>query len=425
MIMFIFSFSTALLGGMGVQYVLDRHREKKDTSGKRFNYLLFGLPSLLLLLALLFNINGRGMLSLWCSIFYSNAATTFVQQGVSKLDVAYMNLPAIQSGTWFAFLFTALAAAFIWLYRTGKAGVGIMVALLLIPMVYDIRFDKRFVGIFDQNRYWAKDQMINFFTQKKDKFRVLDLNDPKSLMLPYFGIDVLVGYHGNQLRWYDDLLGSIELKNITNPYFLDLAGVKYLMLKAGQNIPPNYFGEKPVFTAATFGQTQIIENDNAFPRVYLVDKYKVIPDRQEIYPIILKGEDNFRQTVYLEKEPDIPIVPDSLSADSVWLITYDDDFVLVGVECRANEILVMTDNYYDAWHVYIDGKPVELLRAYGTFRAVAVPAGSREVLFKYDSPRYKTGRLVTWLTSFYLLVIVLVFVFRKRKDNSKEKETST
>jgi len=425
MIMFIFSLSIALLGGMGLQYVLDKRKEKSATEGKRFNYLLFGFPSLMFLIALLFNLNGKGMLSLWCSIFYSEASTTFVQQGVSKLDVAFANLPAIQSGTWFAFLFTALAGAFIWLYRSGKAGVGLMAALLLIPMVDNIRFNKRFVDVFDQDRHWSNNQVVNFFTQKNEKFRVLNLNDPKSVMLPYFGIDILVGYHGNQLRWYDDLLGSIEIKNMTNPFFLNLAGVKYLMLNTGQDIPPNYFGEKPAFAAATFGSMQIIQNDNAFPRVYLVDKYKVVPDRQEIYPVILKGEDDFRETVYLEKEPGLAVVPDSLSIDSAWLKSYDNDSVLVGVECRSNKILVMTDNYYDAWQVYIDGQTGELLRSYGTFRAVAIPAGSREVLFKFDSPRYKTGRLVTWLTSFYLLVIVLAYAFRKRKENYKEKEPLT
>lgn len=424
MIMFIFSFSIALLAGMGIQYVQEKKREKRETTGKYFNYLLFGLPSLMFLLALLFNVSGKGMLSGWCSFFYSEAAATMVQQGISKLDVAYMNLPAIQSGAWFAFLFSALTALFIWLYRAGKAGAGILVILVLVPLIYNVRFDKRFIGVFDNERYWAKNPLVSFFTQKNDKFRVLDLNDPKSLVLPYFGIDVLIGYHGNQLRWYDDLLGSIEMVNRTNPFFLNLAGVKYLLLSTGQNIPPNYFGEKTAVTAATFGTTRIVENNNAFPRVYLCDRYKVVPDRQDIYPIILKGEDDFREVVYLEKEPVLPVYPDSLKADSAWIKEYDYDSVLVGLSCAANNILVMTDNYFDAWQVLIDGRPAELLRAYGTFRAVAVPAGAGEILFKYDSPRYKTGRLVTWLTSFYLLAVVVFHMFRSRKKNSKEKEIS-
>jgi len=106
MIMFIFSLSIALLGGMGVQYVLDKRKES-EASGKRFQYLLFGVPGAMLLLALLFNLTGKSMLSAWCSFFYSEAPTTMIQQGVTKLDLAYVNLPFIQSGTWFALFFTA------------------------------------------------------------------------------------------------------------------------------------------------------------------------------------------------------------------------------------------------------------------------------------------------------------------------------
>jgi uncharacterized membrane protein YfhO len=86
-------------------------------------------------------------------------------------------------------------------------------------------------------------------------------------------------------------------------------------------------------------------------------------------------------------------------------------------------LLVLTDNYYDAWHVYVDGAPTELLRAYGSFRAVAVGAGTEKVLFKYDSERYRLGRLVTWLTSLYLLVILGFYFVRSRMQRMPQKGT--
>jgi uncharacterized membrane protein YfhO len=87
------------------------------------------------------------------------------------------------------------------------------------------------------------------------------------------------------------------------------------------------------------------------------------------------------------------------------------------VNCTANRLLVFTDNYYDSWHAFVDGKPAKLMRSYGSFRAVAVPAGAKEVVFKYESERYAKGRLVTLVTSLYLLVVFGFFVVRDKFKN--------
>ncbi len=417
MIMFLFSFSTAVLAGMGVQYLIDlRHTEKAKRS-KRFNYLLLGIPGLMLLLALLFTVAGRSMISLWTSLFYSDAATSLVQKGFSKLDVAYLNLPAIQTGAWFAFLFTAVAALLIWLYRSRRAGIGVLVGLVLVPVVNGARFNSRFIDTFDQNRVWAPTPLTDFFQQQKGQYRVLNISPViQPDLLPYYHVEMVTGYHGNQLRWYDQLLGGIEARNQGNPRLLNLVGAKYLLVPANLQFPSDALGEKPTLPVATFGPIQVIRNDNAFPRVYLADRYRVFANKKDIDSAVLNGSDNLKNIVYLEQKPQISIVVDSLTAesDSAWVIDYAVDSVLIGASCSHNQILVLTDNYYDAWHAYVDNSPTKLLRAYGSFRAVAVPAGTQQVLFKYNSERYRLGKIVTWLTSLYLIVIFGIYLIRSR-----------
>jgi hypothetical protein len=204
---------------------------------------------------------------------------------------------------------------------------------------------------------------------------------------------------------------------------LNLIGAKYIAARGGAQFPEGYFGSKPVTPAKTFGPVQVVRNDNAFPRVYLADRYRVFDDRADIYPLIEAGADSLREVVYLEKEPGIELSPDSLSADSAWIMSYGADSVLVGVSASANKILVLTDNYFDAWHPYVDGKPAELLRAYGSFRAVAVPAGTREVLFRYASSRYQTGKLVTALTSLFVLGILGFYSVRTVRLRKKEEDS--
>ena len=419
MIMFLFSFSMAILAGMGLQFVIDRSRKLQAAEAKRFRYLLLGMPGLMFLLAFLFSAAGKGMLNLWTSLFYSDAATTMVKQGVSKLDLAYMNLPAIQSGAWLGFLFAALAAICIWIYQTGKMGIYILVALLLIPVVDGIRFNRRFINLADPSPYLSPNVLSEFFKKDTDKYRVQNFSPYTSINLPYHGTEVVVGYHGNQLKWYDKLLGGPSLSNQANPRFLNLVGAKYIILPPNQKLPEGYLGDEPTPTVLNFGSGEVIRNDNAFPRVFLVERYKIVEDVNEIYPQVLGGTENLRQLVYLEEDPGIKLSPDSMGLDSAWVIDYENDSVLIGLNCTQNHILVITDNYYESWHAYVDGQPAGQLRAYGSFRAVAVPAGAQKVLFKYRSQRYITGRLVTWLTSLYLLIILGFYVVKPRLVKKK------
>jgi len=420
MIMFIFLFCMALLAGMGVQTIIN-WKNDNPARRKKLNYLLFGFPAFMFLLAFLFSSAGPKMLSIWTSLFYSEAATTMVQRGITKFDLAIRNLDAIQSGAWFAFLFTGLAAVIAWRQLSSSKTLLIMSGLILIPVIDGVRFDSRFIGVADPARYFEATPLTKYLTQQEGKFRTLNLTGsklPKSL-LPQFGIDDVTGYHGNQLRWYDDLLGGSELKNWTNPRFLNLVGTRYVMIPADAGFPPDYFGEIPVHAEVGFGDIRLVENRNAFERVYLVNSYQVIPNRQDIYPLVLTGSDNLRKKVYLEEEPDLAIPADSLAADSAWIKSYDLDSIVVGVNCSANRILVMTDNYYESWHAYVDGRPAKIMRSYGSFRAVALPAGAKEVLFKYESKRYATGKMVTGVTSLYFLV---VFGFYFWKDRIRKKE---
>jgi hypothetical protein len=417
MIMFLFLFSISLLAGMGLQHLLEVRREEKPERDKKLLYVLIGFPGLLFMLALLFTVAGKGMLSAWCSLFYSEAARTMVQKGVTRLDLAYMNLPSIQTGAWLAFLFTGLAALCVWMYKGGKMGASILMAVALIPAIDGARFNRRFIDTFDAQQQWGVTPMIQFFKNDPSQFRVMNLTKPQDDVLPFHGIEVVAGYHGNQLRWYDDLLGGPALSNAMNGRLLNLVGMKYLIAPPQQGIPPGYFGDKPVSSVASFGQLQVFRNDNAFSRAFLVDQYQVMPDRKDITAQVLTGTDDLRTKAFLEEEPGGGVSSGFAPGDSTWVVRHDIDSVVVGVRCATGKLLILTDTWYESWHPYIDGAPVKLLRADGAFRAVVVPPGEHTVLYKYQSSRYGTGRMVTWLTSLWVLGIIgWQFARNRRKD---------
>lgn len=420
MIMFLFAFSISLLAGMAVNQLIIRYQEKRDRKAElaaaadetRITYVLIGFPALLLVLAMLFSAAGKGMLDIWTGVFYSGATMPIQPDNpITKLDIAYRNLPAIQSGAWWAFLAVGAAAALIWLYRTRRLGLAALFGVSLIILLNGIRFNARFVNVVDPDQYLRYQPIHQFLDRQHDYYRSTILTSPQDEILPYFHNYVPYGYHGNQLRWYDQLAGGPAMSSAFNKRFLNLTGTRWVMIPSNQRLPDDFFGTKPEPVVATFGNLSVVRNDNALPRVFLVDAYRVYPDRADIYPEVLNGTEDLTKIVYLEEEPPLDIRGDTtdhdaMLADSAWFETYEPDTVRIGLRTTKNHLLVLTDNWFDAWHVTVDGQPAELLRAYGTFRAVAVPSGAKEVFMWFDSPRYARGKLFTMLTSIWLVVIL-------------------
>ncbi len=418
MIMFLFSFAMSLSAGFALQWILDNEK-LGETKSKRFNYLLWGFPSLTLAIALFFGLLGKKAIDIWANLFYPDLFTTRIQQNYNKIDIAYQNLSAIQTGAWWTFLFITIAALLIWMYRERKITVTVMAMVLLLPILSNGRFNSRFIDTVDPAPHWNSNVVSTFLSSKNDQYRVANYTSAFTQnYLCKFGIQVPVGYHGNQLKWYDNLLGGPGAPNQRNPNFLNLVGTKYFILSVNQQPPPNYFGERPIALAASFGSIAIYENGNALPRVFLVDEYKVETDLDVIKQIVLDGSDDLLRVVYLEKEPGMELSTDSVTSDSVWFINYQPDSVTLGIESKSNHLLVLTDNYFESWHALVDNQPAEILRANSSFRAVAIPAGAKEVKFYFESEKYKTGKLFTYGTTVYILLISLGYflITRFKKD---------
>ncbi len=420
-IMFVTLFSVSLLAGMGLQFVIDKSRNLTADKLKKFKIYLIGIPSLILLLALLFSVAGEAMLSFYSSIFYGGIETELIGQGsYTKWNLALMNLPNITTGFWVVFLFLALAAGSIMLYLKKRFGVIVLLFIPLLVMVDGIRFNSRFISTYDHTREFAPNALTNYINSLPGKFRVANFRVVPQNLLPYHGIEVITGYHGNQLRWYDDLLGGPSLKNLQNPNLLNLVGAKYLLAPSNSQIPPDYFGPDSLKVDRDFGNIALYRNDNALPRAFLVNSYEVVPDRQDIYPLVLSGKENLKEKVFLEKEPLLEIIQSDSSQMTVSIDLYSADSILISVTNDSNALLVLTDNYYRFWDAWVDGNKTEVLRADGSFRVVPVPAGSKQILFKYNrdgnGPAAMTTLLTLLLVGIILAVYLWLFIKTKRKE---------
>ena len=81
--------------------------------------------------------------------------------------------------------------------------------------------------------------------------------------------------------------------------------------------------------------------------------------------------------------------------------------------------MFLSDTYYPGWIVRVDGKEDTIYRANYAFRAVRVPEGEHEVVFKYEPESVELGLRITVGTLIAVLVMIAGMVWQDRKIRSK------
>jgi len=95
----------------------------------------------------------------------------------------------------------------------------------------------------------------------------------------------------------------------------------------------------------------------------------------------------------------------------------DTDTIEIAVNDPTPGWLVVTDNYYPGWKVFVDSFEKPVLRAYTTFKAVYLEAGAHSVVFKYSPPELPAAAVISFGT---LLAAAIALICRclliKRKN---------
>ncbi len=118
---------------------------------------------------------------------------------------------------------------------------------------------------------------------------------------------------------------------------------------------------------------------------------------QEAMQITAQLEDPFT-TVVLEERP-TPAPGPSGNSESLEVRDFRAEHITVELSLSSPGILVISELWYPGWRVYVNGKPAKLLRAYGILRAVALPAGTWRVEWRFRSMPAEVGIAASCLTA--------------------------
>jgi hypothetical protein len=192
--------------------------------------------------------------------------------------------------------------------------------------------------------------------------------------------------------------------------FLDRTGVRYRILPPWLSGGHESLAEIPYFLDSRFYDW----GEGVAPRAAVVPDARVVPDRAAQLEALFEDGWDRRRTAIVEREPAAAGVPGPPVAPDARFI--DDRANRVEIDAGAGAeggYLVLLDSYAPDWHVTVDGRAAEVVRADGLFRAVRLTPGRHLVRFTYRPTAFYWGAATTSA----LLLLVVGLALRREDTN--------
>ena len=154
------------------------------------------------------------------------------------------------------------------------------------------------------------------------------------------------------------------------------------------------------------------------PRISFVRDFVIDADASHAWTMAAEGGIDWTSRVSVDRAPDPRPLPGARRQGYLVLrIAVNLPEEVVGeVGCDSAGLLVLTDAAYPGWKADVDGRPAPILRADGCFRAVAVPAGSHRVTFRYRPLAFYVGCGIS--AAALLSLILLAWAGEPRRADS-------
>jgi hypothetical protein len=177
-----------------------------------------------------------------------------------------------------------------------------------------------------------------------------------------------------------------------------------------------------------FTPSEVELNWQALGHAWFVDDYELVNNADE--EIAALATFNPAKTAIIDKrfENQVKNLPKeffSLDTGYIELVDYKPNYLKYKAFTPKKRLAVFSEVYYDkGWKAYIDGFPVEHLRANYILRALVIPEGAHVIEFRFEPKTYSISKKIA-LGSSILVVLLLIGMIVFSFKNTKLKNNDT
>ena len=353
----------------------------------------------------------------------SGLVTTMAVGG--RTDAAFAAVPGAQVGLLLGAVTVLLFALAAWRLPNHLGAVAVL--LLLSDLAVQVR---RFIVIDERGaEVFAADGVVQAVLEDAkgttQPWRVLPLGRT-------YGDDYLMehrvrsvlGYHGNEPHTYDETLGGKNVwRYVDQPQAWRLLAVRYVILdQAVPEVPPGFT------VVTTDARTWLGEVATVLrvpePGAWAVvspGALKLAEDEQSRATVMNPQFDPARLTLvpldapFGATTPPAALPPPISPAPAIRVEERQPGVYVIRLDSLVQDgVLVVSENWLPTWTATVDGRATPTARANGTFIAVPVAAGAREVVLSVESRGDQRGMRTSLFGLGGLGLFALAGVVRRR-----------
>lgn len=207
------------------------------------------------------------------------------------------------------------------------------------------------------------------------------------------GLENTLGYNPLRLRHYATATGAEDQAAVPDQHHFgplfpsyrsplaNLLGLRFIAIGAPiETLDPSEKGN-PLPLVARTKDAYIYENPDALPRVMVVPEAQIV-DQDKLVQSGQWPSTDFRRLAFIEKTA-LPL-PRGKTGGTARIVSYTNTEIVIETGTQKGGVLLLNDIWHPWWFARIDGKPTPVLRANGVFRAVILPAGVKQVEFRFE-----------------------------------------
>lgn len=332
-----------------------------------------------------------------------------------------------------SFIFIVLAAGILYAAiklkgDKSKCSLYCSIALVALVLIDLWGVDKRYLDndkfqsklAYDTNRPFPQTEADKAILQDKHpSYRVLNLNNPFNETKTSYYHKSIGGYHAAKLKRYQELIDyrlQGEINSIIKSF--DTQNIDSIIGSLQKNTALNMLNAKYII----FHPEQApLRNPYAMGNAWFVHNYTFVDNADK--EIDALNTLDVRTTAVVDKRFEDNLKDFSITRDStatIELTEYKPNELRYKSSASSEQLAILSEMYYpNGWEAYIDGKPTTHFCADWTLRAIRIPEGQHEIIFRFEPHGYNNARTIASASSGLLLLLLIGgigSIFYRKKD---------
>lgn len=393
-----------ILSGLAVTELLNGTGKKEDYL-KALKYSFYSLGGLLLFFAIF----GGNLFDFSANIDEELQKNGWPVDVLREDRARLLRTDAFRS---FVFILITSATILFWLKRKIKSdyvygiiGLAILIDMWSVDRIYFNKDD--FVRKLRNNKAFveATPADLAILQDPDPHYRVLDLtNNPWADCSKAYYHKLIGGYHGAKMVRYQEMIErhfSPEIQRLAK---------SLNVFPGGPELTPTLNMMNTKYFLVSNEADGVIPNAGRYGNCWFVDSVVWVSNADE--EIDTLDHFNLRKTAVVDKRFSDLLKTRVEPSDSDDVINFNGykphELKYLTVSDKPH-LAVFSEVYYDkGWNAYLDGKIVPHLRVNYILRAMVVPAGEHEIIFRFEPRSYKTGEKISLIFS---VIIGLVLIY--------------